>query len=148
MKPKLILNAGIYDLCHKGHIKLLRAMDAMRKKGGDGGKLVIVLHDDESAFKIKDKVPIQDQYQRLRNLRLVIAPHEIVFCSSTDPGKQFEAIYAWHNETHDITYVRGDDLTESFPGSKTLDRLCIPICYLPYTKGVSSTYLREQLENL
>ena len=43
-------------------------------------------------------------------------------------------------------YVRGDDM-EDFPARKLCERL-MPIHFLPYTQGVSSTKLRKEIYNV
>lgn len=42
-------------------------------------------------------------------------------------------------------YVRGDDWTEDFPGKKVLEELNIPIKFISYTKGVSTTEIKKKL---
>ena len=131
-----ILNAGIYDLLHKGHLNLLREM---RKKAD---KLIIVIHDDISTFEIKDKIPVQTLEHRIRNLQITGLPDEIIPCFHADPAFEFERVCKKHNN---LTYMRGDDLTDDFPGKWMLDRYQVPIKFLPYTKGASSTELRKHL---
>lgn len=145
-KPKLILNAGIYDLCHRGHLNLLRKMKEM---AGEDGKVVIVLHDDDSTFKIKDKIPIQNLAQRSQNLYLTRCVDEIEYCFNPDPSNTFYLVVSEAREdNYDIHYVRGDDKVDDFPGKTRLDKLGIPITYLPYTKGISSSEIKKELLSL
>lgn len=144
-KPKLILNAGIYDLCHRGHLNLLRRM---REAAGTDGKIVIVLHDDRSCFEIKDKIPVQSLDRRRDNLDIVGVGDETELCFNADPATNFESVWMRHRDTHDIVYMRGDDLTGDFPGRWMLDKIGVPIEFLPYTKGVSSSEIRKELEDL
>lgn len=131
-----VLNAGIYDLCHEGHLNLLRAM----RKEAD--KLIIVIHDDISTFEIKDKIPVQTLEHRIRNLQITGLPDEIIPCYHTDPAFEFERVI---KQRTNLTYMRGDDLVGEFPGKWMLDKYNIPIKYLPYTAGISSTQLKKQL---
>jgi len=139
---KTILNAGIYDLCHQGHLRLLERLRAM---AGRRGRVVVVVHDDKSTFLIKGKIPIQALSQRIENLRITGLVDEVVVCESTDPAEQFENVVERWQE---VTYVRGDDMKYNFPGQWKLEEMTIPIVFLPYTKGVSSTQIRTQLETL
>lgn len=137
---KIILNAGIYDLCHRGHIELLKKMRAA------GDKVVVVIHDDQSAYDIKGKIPIQSIKQRCRNLFITKLVDEIYVTTKTDPGLIFEeVIHAYKDDT--VVYMRGDDLLD-FPGKWMLDRCGIKIDFVEYTKGVSSTAIKEELLKL
>lgn len=138
MKKKIILNAGIYDLCHFGHLKLLRSMKAA------GNKLIIVIHDDWSSFKIKDKIPIQDLKHRINNLKITGIPDEIIITRSVDPAGEFEKVINKYKK-QELVYMRGDDLKENFPGQWMLNKHKIPIKFLPYTTGVSSTKIKDML---
>ena len=133
---KTVLNAGIYDLCHEGHLALLRRM----RKIADW--LIIVIHDDESCFAIKDKIPVQDLEHRIRNLEITGLVDEIIVTKSKDPAKEFEDVIK-HNKN--LVYMRGDDLVKDFPGQWILEKYKVPIKFLKYTKGISSTQLRKQL---
>jgi glycerol-3-phosphate cytidylyltransferase len=137
-KKKIILNAGIYDLCHFGHLNLLRRM----KDAGD--RLVVVIHDDLSCFKIKDKFPVQTLAHRIRNLKLTGLVDEIVVTRNIDPYLEFNKILIKYKK-HEIIYMRGDDLKDNFPGQWLLKQRDIKIKFLPYTKGVSSTKIRDML---
>lgn len=143
-ETRVILNAGIYDLCHRGHLRLLHRM---RAAAGADGKLVVVIHDDKSTYLIKGKIPLQTLEHRIKNLEITGLVDEIIISYSTDPAKEFEAAIDAH-DGHLITYMRGDDLQKQFPGQWKLEEIGVPIVFLPYTKGVSSTDLRKELEQL
>lgn len=144
MTKRSILNAGIYDLCHRGHIALLRRM---REAAGPDGRLVVVLHDDRSCFEIKGKIPVQQFEHRMENLRIVGLTDLIVPCFTADPAEYFaEAVRKERELGYEVTYMRGDDLTGDFPGRWKLDELGVPVQLLKYTEGVSSSLIRKELE--
>lgn len=64
MKKKIVISASILDLCHKGHLNLLREM----RKNGDMS--IMVIHTDFSCYKIKDKFPIWDLKRRKKALKM------------------------------------------------------------------------------
>lgn len=132
---KVVLTAAIFDLLHEGHIILLKKM----KK--EGGKVVVVLHDDESCYRIKGKLPIQDVWQRMKNLYLSELADEVLITKSIDPADQFKKVVSWYD---DILFMRADD-NKDFPGKWLIEQNNIPIKYVKYTKGVSSTKIRKQL---
>ncbi|RKZ11050.1 hypothetical protein DRQ25_00900 [Candidatus Fermentibacteria bacterium] len=138
-KETLIFNAGIYDLMHRGHLNLLRRM----RERSD--KLVIVIHDDKSCFEIKDKIPIQDLDHRINNLTIINIPDEIYPAYTADPAMIFAKIIHKYSDEYDLIYMRGDDLVDDFPGKWQLEEHGIKIEYLPYTKGVSSSQIKDSL---
>jgi cytidyltransferase-like protein len=135
---KIVLNAGIYDLCHAGHLSLLRKM----RESCD--KLVIVIHDDYSCFKIKDKFPVQELMHRIKNLSLTGLVDEIVITKNTDPAEEFKKILNKYKK-HEVVYMRGDDLKKDFPGQWLLKKMGVKIKFLRYTRGISSTKIRDML---
>lgn len=128
--------AGVWDLLHEGHLAILRAIRA------EVDRLVVIIHDDESCFKIKDKVPIQDLDHRVRSLEISGLADEIIVTRSTDPYKEFIQVVASYPNAE---YYRGDDLTKDFPGQWLLEERGVKIHFLPYTRGVSSTQIRRTL---
>lgn len=131
--------AGIWDLMHTGHLNILRNI----RKRCD--KLVVIIHDDKSCFEIKDKIPIQNLKQRIENLKITGLADEIIVCRSSSPDKEFEKVI---RKYPNCVYMRGDDLTKNFPAKKTLIKHKVPILFLKYTKGISSTWIKSNLEKL
>jgi cytidyltransferase-like protein len=135
---KVVLTAAIMDVFHEGHANVLRQMRSR------GDKVIVVLHDDLSCFKIKDKFPMQTVQHRRRNVLLSGLADEVFITASVDPSDQFELVIAKHN---DILFLRGDD-NKYFPGKRTIDAYAIPIEFISYTEGVSSTQRRETVRGL
>lgn len=135
---KVVFTAAVMDLCHKGHLNLLKAM----KKEGD--KVVVVLHDDKSIYETKGKIPIQSLSQRIENLKITGLVDDIRVTYSHEPIKEFNQILEdYKSET--LIFMRGNDWKQ-FPGRSVLDANNITIKFVPYTKGVSSTKIRKKLE--
>ena len=135
---RVVFAAAIMDLLHHGHINLLREMRVA------GDKVIVVLHDDASCYRIKGKIPVQNLRQRKANVRITGLADMVLTVRSTDPGRVFERVIRRYRR-HDLLYMRGDDLTEDFPGRWALDHHGVAIRFVPYTKDVSSTRLRDQL---
>jgi cytidyltransferase-like protein len=133
---RVVLTAAIMDVFHEGHKNILEQM----RKHGD--KVIVVLHDDLSCFKIKHKFPMQTVSHRKRNVLLSGLADEVFITQSIDPTDQFATVIKKYN---DITFMRGDD-NKDFPGKWTIDGYAIPIVYLSYTEGVSSTLRRDPLK--
>lgn len=133
---KIVFNAGIYDCTHHGHVELFEMMREL------GDLVFAVIHDDESCYQIKGKIPIQSLQQRIHNLLITGLVDGILITKETDPAPEFERLA---KRFDDLIYVRGDDLTDDFPGRWMLDKHKVPIVFKPYTKGISSTEIRDSL---
>lgn len=128
-----VYTVGCFDLFHHGHIRLI---ERMRKLG----KTVIVgVHDSRSIYKLKNRVPVDSTTLRMLNVK---KHADVVFCiSGTDPSPFMSCVVNLRDNQTSL-YVRGDDMLD-FPSKQTVETL-MPITYLPYTQGVSSTQLRKQ----
>lgn len=131
------LTAAIMDLCHEGHIKLLRQM----KESAD--VVVVVLHSDESCWSIKGKIPVQTLSQRINNLKITGLVDEVLTTYTDDPGQTFRQVFIEYSD-HDLIFMRSDD-NHDFPGKATILELDVPIRYTKYTEGISSTRIRNSL---
>eukprot|EP01135_Chromosphaera_perkinsii_P010005 Nk52_evm40s1992 gene=Nk52_evmTU40s1992 len=147
-KYDFVFSVGCFDLFHKGHVKLLRNMKKL------GKKIVVGVHDSDSITKLKNRVPIDSTEKRVANVQN-FADYVYVI-SGTDPTPFIKQSYdividnarsiskKQHKGRFSSVYVRGDDMC-NFPGRELVLRTLDTILFLPYTKGVSSTMLREQL---
>jgi len=136
-KYDVAIVACIMDMTHAGHIELLKLM---KEKAN---KVWLFLHDDKSAYILKNKFPIQSLKHRKNNLFLTGLVDEIIDVYYTDPAPMFEIVIL-NNPNTKFIYVRGDDTLE-WPGKEIIKKYNIPIFYKKYTDGVSSTKLRDEL---
>ena len=134
---RIVLTAAIIDVFHEGHKNILERM----REYGD--KVIVVLHDDLSCYKIKGKIPMQTVKHRKRNLLLTGLVDKVLITKSVDPSDQFYKVIKWNK---DILFMRGDDNIH-FPGRWIIDQFKIPIRFIPYTNGVSSTEIREKVKS-
>ncbi len=140
---KLALTAAVMDLCHKGHINLLQKM---REEAGEGGLVVAILHNDKSTYENKGKIPIQSLEHRVHNLKVTGLVDIVQTCGDYDDlSKKITEISKKFSQ-YDIVFMRGDDWTD-FPARKTIKECGIKVKFIPYTKGISSTIIRNDLEN-
>lgn len=127
-----IYTVGCFDLFHHGHVKLIQRMREF------GKKVIIGVHDSRSIYKLKKRVPIDSTEKRMMNVK---KEADEVFCiSGTDPSNFMTCIVNLA-EGETALYVRGDDMKD-FPSRDVVENL-MPIKFLPYTKGVSTTQLRK-----
>ena len=63
----------------------------------------------------------------------------------SDPSVRFSEILSiLVRDSNEAIFMRGDDW-QDFPGKEVLESKGIKIEYVPYTKGISSTKLRDEL---
>lgn len=128
-----VYTIGCFDLFHQGHVKLIQRMRNL------GKRVIVGVHDSRSIYKLKNRVPVDSTEKRMLNVKTVA---DEVFCiAGTDPSAFISSIVNLEkNET--ALYVRGDDMKE-FPSREVVETL-MPIKFLPYTEGVSSTKIRKE----
>ena len=134
---KVILTFGIFDLIHTGHLNLLERAKA------EGDILIVGVGSDYSVNKEPRKkwktiIPSEDRLRLVNALKCV--DWAFIYGTYYDLEQSIRAIKP------DL-YVRGDDWTKNFPGQKVLNELKIPIKLLEYTKGISTTLIRERIKN-
>lgn len=146
-KYKVAITVGCFDMLHQGHVNLFKKMQDIAEN------IIVLVHDDRSIYENKGRFPVQGGEQRVVNvLRLAglegIPIHGVERVSSKDPSFKLELIIEnMPFEKERAIYVRGADWVE-FPGMKKLEELGIPIRFVPYTEGVSSSKRRGNASNL
>lgn len=134
---KVALTAGIFDMCHHGHINLLSTMALV------GDVTIVVVHSDESCYRIKGKFPVQSLETRIRFLKATGLVDHVLVTDIDDPGPQFSAAVCMMPGS-EFFFIRGDD-NAAFPGRYMVEGLDMDILLVPYTEGISSTTIREAL---
>ena len=144
----LVMTAAVMDLLHEGHLNLLQKMR-------DRGHLtLVILHDGFTTFRNKRKLPIENLEKRTRNLIDTGLVDIIRYTFAESPDCQIEDVWADFRLNNrgsingesawNIVFMRGDDWAD-FPGRETLEQLDVPIEFVPYTKGISTSKLRLKL---
>ena len=130
-----ILTFGIYDLFHIGHLNLLQKAKSL------GDTLIVGVGSDYSVQQepkkiLKTFIKSEDRLRIISGLSCV--DWAFIYGTYYDLEQSIRAIKP------DL-YVRGDDWVKDFPGKRVLDELKIPYKLLPYTKGISSSDIKEKL---
>ena len=126
---KRVITYGTFDLLHYGHINLLRRAKQM------GDYLIVALSTDEFNTNKKNKVcyfSYEERKKLLESIRYV----DLVIPEETWEQKRTD-IPLYHVDT----LVMGDDWEGKFD---YLSDLC-EVVYLPRTKEISSTKIKEDL---
>ena len=134
---EVVFTIGIMDMCHAGHLNLLRKMRET------GKKTIVILHTDASCYRIKGKIPIQHLDTRMKNLEITGLVDEIRVTDNDDPTVDMQAMLKEYPHCY---FMRGDD-NPKYPGYQFIEAH-IPHEYISYTKGVSSSRLRTWLNRL
>jgi glycerol-3-phosphate cytidylyltransferase len=129
--------AGTFDMLHIGHLNLLNAA----KKKCD--YLIVGVNSDDLVSVYKNKLPIincQDRMQLINALEIV---------DQVELMDNLDKVDAWKKFQFDCVFI-GDDWKGSSRWIETEEQLKkygVDVCYLPYTKGVSSTKLAKKIIN-
>jgi glycerol-3-phosphate cytidylyltransferase len=135
-KKVVVYTCGAFDLFHVGHLNILRAAKAL------GDKLIVGVSTDEV---VEDYKPGQLVVPYEQRLQIVSA---IKYVDTCVPQTDRDKFKAWQRLKYDILAV-GDDWygTDDFIGyERELAKVGAKVCYLPHTKGVSSSDFRKLLE--
>lgn len=128
---------GVFDLFHIGHLNILK------KAKENCDYLVVGVTSDEEVERVKNKktiIPFEERKQIVESIRYV---DEVVKEDDTDKLK------AWESIKFDKIF-KGDDWKGSEKWiwyEKEFSKRNVSVCYFTYTKGTSSTQIREVLNH-
>lgn len=138
-KKKVIgYTAGVFDMFHIGHLNILR----QAKERCD--YLIVAVSTDELCESYKKKKPIVCYDERKEIVESIKYVDEVV------PQVDRNKFGAWERVGFDVMFV-GDDWKGSPLFSELEERfkeVGVRIEYFPYTRGTSSTILREKLDKI
>lgn len=131
---------GVYDLFHIGHLNLFERCKEMCDI------LIVGVCDDNYVRNIKHKEPIINENDRLRIVKALKAVDDafIIDIETTN-----DKMLALDKFKFDVLFS-GDDWKGSERYNKTekdFAKYGVSIEYLPYTKEVSTTMLKEKIKN-
>lgn len=133
-KKKIIgYTAGVYDMFHIGHLNLLRRA----KEYCD--YLIVGVNSDEATYGYKHKYPVIPEHERIAIVSAIKYVDEVVMVHNVDK------VYAYEKFKPDVIIV-GDDHKHEKKWQdldKYLRERGAKVVFLPYTKHVSSTILRD-----
>lgn len=137
-KYKVGITVGVFDLFHVGHLNLLERCKAMCDK------LIVAVCGDDYVADVKKKTPVYPADQRCRILAALKCVDEVVLVSIDETEDKMLLL---KNHPFDVLFS-GDDWKGSERYRRTEEqfaKLGVAIEYLPYTKGISTTQLKEQV---
>ncbi|MBC1274223.1 adenylyltransferase/cytidyltransferase family protein [Listeria booriae] len=134
---KIGYTTGVYDMFHIGHLNLLK-----RAKAQCDYLIVGVTVDELVSYKKKQAViPFEERIEIVKHISYV---DEVV------PQVNMNKMEAWQRLGFDAIFVgddwKGSDTWNQFEAD--FSKVGVTIEYLPYTKGTSSTQLRQTLQTI
>lgn len=137
-KYKVGYTAGVYDMFHVGHLNVIMNAKEYCEH------LIVAVSTDEVVQKNKGKTPIINYDDRVRIVEAIRYVDEVVpqtdYSDKISPAKKYGI---------NVMFV-GDDWkgTEKWERiEQQLKEIGVDLIYLPYTHSISSTMLREKINN-
>lgn len=128
--------AGAFDMFHIGHLNLIKNAKARCDY------LIVGVNTDDLIATYKNKkaiVPLDERVQIVSALKYV---------DEVEVVDTLNKVEMWKRKNFDVVFI-GDDWKGTERWNRTeleLDKFCgAKVIYLPYTKGTTSTLLREKL---
>ena len=135
-KYKIGYTTGVYDMFHIGHLNLIKRAKEQCEF------LIAGVTTDELAL-YKNKAPIIPYEERSQIVAALKYVDKVV------PQETMDKMQAYNKYKFDVVFV-GDDWKNTDKWNKIEEdfkKVNVDVVYFPYTKGTSSTILREKLLN-
>ena len=136
-KYKIGYTDGVYDLFHIGHLNMIQTA----KKYCD--YLIVGVHGDTVVEEYKHHRPIINENDRRRIIE------SIKGVDRTEINRFRDKLRLWELYHFDVVFI-GDDWkgTERWNKfEKLLAGVGVDVIYVPYTRGISTTEIREKIMN-
>ncbi|MBR3045194.1 MAG: adenylyltransferase/cytidyltransferase family protein [Oscillospiraceae bacterium] len=130
---------GVFDLFHVGHLNLLERCKEMCDY------LIVGVCDDTYVTEIKHKQPVILENDRVRILKALKCVDDAILVDIETTENKMLALEKFH---FDVLFS-GDDWKGSERYNKTEMQFAeygVKIEYLPYTKGVSTTDIKNKMK--
>ena len=134
-KYKIGYTTGVYDMFHIGHLNIIK------KAKEQCEYLVVGVSTDELVKDYKGKKPIVPFEERMKIVEAIKYVDKVI------PQTTMDKYDAWKKEKYNVIF-HGDDWKNSKTYNEIEEKLKnvgVDFVYFPYTKGTSSTILKEKL---
>lgn len=139
-KYRVGFTTGVFDLFHIGHLNLLERCKSMCDY------LIVAVCGDDYVTKVKKKTPFFPEEERIRIIGALKCVDEVSTITLEEIDDKVLALERFH---FDVLFS-GDDWKGSDRYKKTEEqfaKLGANIEYLPYTKGVSTSQIKDKICN-
>ncbi|HLR20770.1 MAG TPA: adenylyltransferase/cytidyltransferase family protein [Tissierellaceae bacterium] len=137
-KYKIGYTTGVFDLFHIGHLNILR------RAKEECDYLIVGVTTDDEVLRVKNKQPIIPFKERVEIVQALKCVDKAV------PEDNVDKLVAWEEYKYNVIF-KGDDWKGSSKWLKYEEEFSkrgVEVVYFPYTKGTSSTQLREVLNKI
>ncbi len=134
-KYKIGYTDGVYDLFHVGHLNMIQAAKRQCEY------LIVGVHGDDVVEGYKHYKPIINENERKRIVE------SIKGVDRAEINRFRDKLKLWERYHFDVIFI-GDDWkgTERWNQfEKVLAKINVDVVYVPYTKGISTTEIREKI---
>ena len=138
-----VYTGGTFDLFHSGHVNFLKRCQQI---AGVDGQVVVALNTDEFIYDYKKKKPVLSFDQRKDVLESCRYVSEVVAnFGGADSKKTIEMVESVDVIAIGSDWARKDYYAQMEFDQDWLDEKNISLIYIPYTKGISSTFIKGNL---
>ena len=138
-----VYTGGTFDLFHSGHVNFLKRCQQI---AGVDGQVVVALNTDEFIYDYKKKKPVLSFDQRKDVLESCKYVSEVVAnVGGSDSKKTIEMVESVDVIAIGSDWARKDYYAQMEFNQDWLDEKNISLIYIPYTKGISSTFIKGNL---
>jgi glycerol-3-phosphate cytidylyltransferase len=133
---KVGYTTGVFDLFHVGHLNILKRAKEQCEY------LIVGVSTDELVKEYKNKQPVIPFEERIEIVEGVKYVDQVV------PQITREKFTAWEHLLFDVMFV-GDDWKGNALFNEMeskFNKVGVNIVYFPYTRGVSSTIVKEKMK--
>lgn len=128
---------GVFDMFHIGHLNILRRAKEQCEY------LIVGVSTDELVWEYKQKVPVIGFESRIEIVKAIRYVDRVVVQETMD---KYEA---WKRLQFDVVF-HGSDWKDTAMYDyivKKLGGVGVDVVFLPYTQGISSTVLHQELDD-
>lgn len=128
---------GVYDLFHIGHLNMIQTAKQNCEY------LIVGVHGDDVVAGYKNHRPIINETDRKRIIEAIKGVDRVEINRFRDKLKLWELYH------FDVIFI-GDDWKGTKRWNdfeKALAEIHVDVVYVPYTKGISTTEIRERIVN-
>lgn len=141
MAEPIVYTGGTFDLPHHGHFRFL-------ERASNFGLVVVSLNLNEFAEKYKNKNLVMSYEERRDILMSCKWVHDVVPNVGGDDSKIAIEIVKPNYIAIGSDWARRDYYAQMGFTQDWLDERDIGLVYIPYTKGISSTSIRDRMREM
>lgn len=132
-KYKIGYTQGVYDMFHVGHLRLLQRAKEQCEY------LIVGVNSDKLVQNYKNKIPVVHEEERMEIVENIRCVDCCVLVDTLDKSAIWEKLH------FDAIFI-GDDWRGTprwLQTEREMEQFGCTVVYLPYTKGICSTELRQ-----